>query len=449
MDRINRFLEKRPAKNRKVVRFRDKKYEITKEDVKKVRKYRASQSLDGEFKLARPLDLRFSAILGEPLPAHPKRDRTAEVARAFLRKASRTKASHLPVSKNVIRDVWEEDTLDSIKQYDQEWKYSIKQAYEGRVSELNFNYDDLKSELRRVFLYYFRPRDIKEKRIDELLPRLPEPKNLKPFPEEISSTWIVPGTKFIYKHLFAAISGNSVAFFDSSCGKLLLEFALDQPIKKVCFNDTSNIGLIDLEGLALLTSNKIYIIENGLPVEKFKSESQIKDIALCGNKLGVITSHTLNIYDVDNSQQLSSLRIKHERPHKLKFINHQIYLATANGIMNGTNGNETKILSYVIDFTSDGTSILAINNLDRLIVMDDAFKIKKSIVEHSMGKEIKAHKKLNLFAILFSGEIGIYKSVNKEYIPVHSLKGKFKTIEWHEEMPWLYAGNTSKVVLYT
>ena len=69
MDRINKFLNSRPVKHRRTLKCGDKSYEITKEDLKKVRAYRSSKCLDPTFKLSRPLDLTFSSVPIEPLPA--------------------------------------------------------------------------------------------------------------------------------------------------------------------------------------------------------------------------------------------------------------------------------------------------------------------------------------------------------------------------------------------
>lgn len=444
MDRINKFLEKRPVKHRKVLRYNDKSYEITKEDLKAVRAYRSQRCLDSTFTLSRPPDLRYSSTPMDALPAR----KSVDNGEMYVEKARRYYERH-PVrektraDKNAVVDVWENDTVDTLRSYRQEWVYSIKEAYNTPVEDCVFTREHLHEELRRVYLHQFRPREIKSRSIDDLLPKLPDSKDLRPFPEAVGREWKIEGKKHISGGFAYSVRDNRLEITDLGYGKTLGVVEVPESINHVRANDG--------RGVVLVTDRRIYTVDGGTgPVLVHESGPLIKDAFVSGDSLAVLTTKTINLYSLESHRMLKTFVARYENPHRVKIFDGTVYVSTANGLLieSPEHGN-IKTLNYVIDFTVKNSRVLAINNLNRLIVIGSDFGIKKNIVQPEMGREIKAHRTLNLFAILFANEIGVYKQVEGEYIPVNTLEGRYRTIEWHCSLPWLYAGKASRVVLYT
>lgn len=446
MDRINRFLAKRPVKHKKVLKYNDKTYEVTKEDIKRVRAYRSRKCLDPTFKKSRQLNLAFSSVPIDPLP----KKTVADNAVLFVEKARRYYAKHpvkerKPDDRNKVVDVWEDDTLETLRDYRQEWVYSIKEPYDKPIEECVFSREHLKEELRRVFLHHYRPRELKERRIEELLPKLPDKSELRPYPEEMGREWRIPGKKYITSAFLCAVEEGSLAVWDLAFGKKVHCITVDEPINGV---------FADGREIVFATDKKLFRVVDGAAVLLHESKTRIKDVSVDDGYVAVLAGKGVRVYDLATMECMKSMAIKYESPHRVSISNGVVYVSTANGlVMEAEERVDVKTLNYVIDFAVKGRSIYVINNLNRLIVMsrdgEKECSIKKNIVQHEMGREVRVHKILNLFAILFSDEIGIYKAVGNEFVPAHVIPGRFKTIAWHDKLPWLYAGKSSKVVLYT
>ncbi|KAI5176096.1 hypothetical protein PAEPH01_2237 [Pancytospora epiphaga] len=459
MDRINSFLNKRPVKHKKTIKYKNESYEITKNDLKLVRSYKSGKCLDKTLKLSRIPDLRHSAKghLGIPLKEKP------DYSEKLLEKTKKYYELHplrekVRVDVNVIRDVWEEDTVDTLKTYNQDWVYSIKEQYDRPIEQCVFTRDDLEKELRRVYLSQFRPREVKEKPISEILPKLPDSSELKPFPEEIGQTWGLKGRKYIYGKFVCTIS-TLLEVVDMEYGKKVISVDMKEDVRQAC-GDGGYLYISTLhEILRINVGDGFDLLER-----VHQSATVIKDFYVSKGHLAVLAFKTVNLYDltemnsndaIDDANRntiklLKTFVAKYENPHNVKIFNNSVYVSTANGLLiESSVESDIKTLNYVIDFTFRDGSIYVINNLCRLVVIGADYGIKKNIVQHQMGKAIKIHSVLNLLAILFSEEIGIYKYFNGEYVPVNTLAGRYKTIEWHGLMPWLYATNSSMVVLYT
>lgn len=464
MDRINKFLAKRPTKHKKILHYNGDVYEVTKADLKTVRAYRSRKCLDESFVLTRPPDLRFSSTRGDPLPAKEKSDCSA----VLLHKAKRYYELHpvhkrIQTEKNAIVDAWENDTRETLQSYVQEWVYSIKDQYNMPIEQCAFTREHLETELRRVFLQQFRPREVKDKSISQLLPKIPDAAELRPFPEQTAKTWRVEGKKYLHQTWMCSVVDNTLSIVDLLFNKSFGTCDLKESICAIRFDENSTVYAS--------TTNTIYRIDAAKNKPNTKSndaaspavpsltctpisESKqlIRDFYVSNGAIAILTSKVVNLYRI-NGETLSHEKkfvAKYENPHRVKIFNGAVHVSTANGLLIEAEAHgDVKSLNYVIDFACKNDKLYVINNLNRLIVIAGDGCIKKNIVQPQMGKVIKVHAILNMLAIMFSEEIGIYKYVDGEYVPVNTLTGRFKNIEWHPTMPWLYAGKNSKAVLYT
>ncbi|KAI4293105.1 hypothetical protein PAPHI01_2379 [Pancytospora philotis] len=461
MDRINSFLDKRPTKHRKILRHNGNAYEITKQDLKTVRAYRSRVCLDKTYVGRMPPDLRFSATPGEALPAKEKKDNAA----LYIKKAQRYFELHplrrrVDEPKNAIVDAWEDDTAETLRGYRQEWVYSIKDQYNTPVEQCAFTREHLEAELRRVFLQQFRPREVKEKTIDELLPKLPDPAELRPFPEEVAGVWRLEGKKYLHGECVCAVVDAAVRVVDLRCGKTVHASELPEAVRHVAFDENGSVyastekriyRLYARDGTAARRPDAgIFGAEQRVLL--LDSPAPVKDFSVSNGALAALTAKTVNLYEISGAELVHAKRFvaKYENPNRVKIFDGAVHVSTANGLLiEAPEHGDIKSLNYVIDFAYRNSKLYVINNLNRLIVIAADGCIKKNIVQPQMGRAIRIHSALNLLAIMFSEEIGIYKHVGGEYVPAKTLVGRYKSIEWHPMMPWLYAGKNSKVVLYT
>lgn len=447
MDRINKFLEKRPVKHTKVIAYNDKKYKVTKEDLKMVRMYRGRKCLDKAFKPGSSTAVPFAAGPAmEPLAR--KTVRTEEQSDRLLRRTREYYKRHprrekRGLDKNVIHDLWADDNMETVREYRQEWVYSVKEAYDRPVESLRLEEAHLREEVRRVYMKHFRPREVKSKSLSDLLPRLPDASEMRPFPTEAAAEWRLPGDKRLYcGRLLVSIVANELEMTDIQTGKSILKVVSDGPIAQACASSSATV--------IFRTDRKVFTVVEGVVSEILDMGANIRDICLDGDTIAILAGKTVRVYD------LQGLFIKkfvadHEKPNRVKIYQGRVLLSTANGLMiEAATEGDIRTLNYVIDFDIDRNGkILLINNLNRLIVLNEQHRTEKNIIQHEIAREIRAHRILNMIAIVFHDEIGIYKAVNGEYIPVHTLPGRFRSVEWHPEMPWLYACKSSRVVLYT
>jgi hypothetical protein len=448
MDRINKFLNSRQVKDKKTIKHKDKSYVITKEDLKKIRAYKSRKCLDASFKTSSTLKITNDTI--EPITPKIKKDNSDLCIEKLKKKYANKKKTVIKApSKNLIVDIYEND--NSILTYKQEWIYSIKDSYNSKIEDLKFDKNDLTEELRRVYLKQFRPREIKNKKIEDLLPQLPNAKDLRPFPEEKSKEWKIEGKKQIFDSTVYASNETNFKIFDLRYFKELASFDLPEKIEKFAVSTENNLiaisSLYSVYLIRIITQNiteRSYTCDYN-PVLTLKN--RINDINI-GDTITILTkSKHITNYNIESLEICKTTTFKNQRLQKLKFFNQKFYASTSNGLI--VDEDSLRNISCIIDFDVKNKVIYSINNLSRLIVIDAKNRITKNAIQTAVGKKIRIHKSLNMFAILFSTEIGIYKIVEEECVPVKTIPGKFRTIEWDPEYPFLYSTTSSKVHLFS
>lgn len=442
MDRINRFLSQRQRKNEKNIKYKNKSYTITKEDLKLVRAYRSGRCLDPCIKNIPSRSIGSSEPI-QPLPSREKKDASAyfnsKLKSYYL---THPKPKIIKTSVNEIRDAWEGEDLDSLRNYTQEWVYSIDQAYEGRVEDLEFTKEYLEEELRRVYMRQFRPRDPRSKPIRDILPKLPDVEDMRPFPEMPSSSWEIEGKKTLFGSKVCSILENRVVVRDLRYNKVVVDSILEEPILKVC---------MDAARIVVSSRHRVYVWSKEAAFkEVLRSPEPIKDVYVDGSFLGYLTSKSIVLHDSETFVELKVLKLKGDSPHKIKIIGNVVYASTHKGIIvESEEKTEIRNLGYVVDFAEKDGWIYAVNNLSRLIVVDSRLRTVGSTVQGGIGSQIKLHPVYDLLAIPFANEIGVYKVVESQCLPISTIEGSFRSIDWDVEMPWLYACRKNRVTLFT
>lgn len=471
MDRINKFLETRQKKHIKTIKYKEEKFTITKEDLKTIRAYKSGKCLDPSLK-----SIPNRAISNEKQEAIIKEPKPIKIFKPKNRKRIKIEAP----PKNEIIDIWEEN--NDLKEYKQEWIYSIETAYEGSVEKLRFDKEKLEEELKRIYLKQFRPRDIKQKSINDILPKVPEIETMRPFPEFYATNWEIEGKKIFFQSKVFSIKGKTVIFIDLKFNKILFKKEFEEEIIKAAYfedkiiissdfkiykfslfdsdkdcnnkNDSGNnkndINNTNNNKNDINNDNKLIDTNNINNNNLIKSNRNIKNIYLDNSYIAYLTSNSIHIHNTSTLEELKILKLKGDSPHSIQILENSIYASTHKGIMiDSVERSEIKNLGYVIDFKIHNNSIYAINNVGRLLTVDNSLKIIGNTVQNDIGAQIEIHPLFNLIAIVFSNEICIYKIIENQSVPINTILGDFRGVSWDEEKPWLYASRKGVIELYT
>lgn len=444
MDRINKFLNSRQVKNQKSIKYKNEKFIVKKEDLKLIRAYKSGKCLDPAIKNIPSRKLDYSNEPAQPT-IKVKKDMSDHFNRRLLEHYTKNPYKKvIEANKNEIRDIWEDEGLDDLKNYTQEWTYSITEQYEGEVQNLKFTKEYLEEELKRVYMKHFRPRDLKVKPIRDILPKIPNLNHMKPYPEYQSYEWDLKGKKFIYDTLVCCVIDNRIVAMDLKFNRTMVDQTFEESIFKVYRCDK----------ILVASSKQNIYLKNLEESEGFKkvisSDKLIKDIYIDKTFIGLLTSKSIHLFDSLTYEEVKILKLKGDTPHSIKISNDVVYSSTHKGIMlDSVEKSEIKNLGYVIDFEIGEDSIYVINNLGRLLIVDMNLKVIGNTVQGEIGSQIRYHSGYGLVAILFSNGIGLYKVIENSCIPLNTITGAFKSISWDEKMPWLYASQKNKVVMFT
>ncbi|ELA41633.1 uncharacterized protein VICG_01381 [Vittaforma corneae ATCC 50505] len=443
MDRINKFLETRQQKHVKTLKYKEQTYTITKDDLKKVRAYKSSKCLDPVLKTIPNRILSNEQV--QPVKERVKRDASGYFNRKLREhyiNNPQPKVTVIP--KNQIVDIWEDENLNTLKTYTQEWIYSIDTPYEGPVESLEFNKGHLEEELRRVYLKHFTPRDPKQKALKDILPKLPDIETMRPFPEFSSFSWELEGKKTLFNSTICAINEKNVVLLDLKYNKVLFNYNFEENIYKAAL--CGHIFIVS-------SKNSIYLTKLGehvQPTKTIHSHMAIKDIYIDSSFIGYLTSKSIHLHHSTSYEEIKILKLKGDTPHTMTISEDAVYASTHKGIMvESIERSEIKNLGYVIDFEIYNKHIYAINNVGRLVIVNESLKVVGSTVQNDIGSQIKIHPAYGLIAIIFSNEICIYKILENQCIPINTISGVFKAISWDTEMPWLYVAYKNKIELFT
>ncbi len=480
MERINKFLAKRPLKHKKVIKFHDKSYDVTKEDLKLVKAYRANKCLDKTFDVSRSYPLTNREKITPIVCDKPKRSPDSELAalrrakrgiskienkiRAIKMKESERGSSGIVVDSSKVLSMWN----DNLDDYKQEWIYSIRTSYEGSIEACRYTEDHLAEDVERQRAKYFKPRPVKEKSLADLLPKKVDAEKLLPFPRDVGKEWRIHGRKRYGGGFLYSVDDGSITVYNLKLNKPVMQYNIGLSIRvfrvnvngvalfsdglrlwRLCDGFIDELLFSDMQVRFVKTSFKNTINENSNCIENsYKQKSIFKDIGIDEDYFCILRGRMIDVYSLKGGDLVKRFIVKHENPHMVRMVRGRVYVGTANGIMAESPDGDIKMLNYVIDFYVRGRKIVAVTNLKRMVEISSGY-MTKTMIQGKLARKIKMHPLLNLTAVLFYDEIVIYKKVEDEYVTVQNISGTFQGIFWDEKMPWLYACKNSRVQLFT
>lgn len=442
MDRINKFLSKRPVKGQKIIKYNDKKYKVTKSDLKLVRMYKANKCLDKSFDVSKNYPPTKSMII---TPIEYK-SRDINIEKMVEKTKKRFKKMRKPMERynenNEIVDIWPEDNMEKLEEYRADSVQTVHEAYNGPIEECRYTVNHLEEDTKRIFLKYFRPRVEKAKKLEDLLPKIPDPEETRPFPSKKSKMWTIGGSKRYYNNFIYSACGNMLEIHDIRMNKLVRTVEMDGHVEKV---------RVSGDVCVFLVGKIVYRIKNGeLFIKVLESARRVYDLCLEENNVGVLTSSHADVCSLSDGVVLKRFSMKNVKPRKMKIVGNVVYVATTNGVMvEGIDEKQIKSLNYVIDLSVKEGKIFVINNTRRLVEITSKGTIGSTVVQDELGIKISCHPTLNLIAVAYVENIGIYKKINNDCFLVNTIAESCHSFDWHEFMPWLYVSKKSKVILYS
>lgn len=475
MDRIDKFLKRRPEKNRRRVVVRGREFTITKEDVKAVRGFRKNVCMDGDVDLCRPLNLSFSRLPMDALPVREKRHVPA---------AKRIKWTPRVVekrSRNEIVDVWE-DTLDDMRAYEQDVFVKVGDAYSGSVEALRYGKEDLAKALRSVYLRQYEPREKKQYRLKDLVKDLPDPETLRPFPEEIGLQFkfggsVRTGFSADFQRLGAA-EGRVLGIYQVSDFLRLKTVEFDEEIGGVAFTKDGSVcvligsricvvddvlgGVSDVFGMqdfetwergcgGLLRAHTVILAEGKI---------NHMEVHPNGRYVGAVCGKNVFLFNLAERSRMRVVATKGAVPLKVRFHRSlpKVIVSTSNSIIVHGIGErrsvcDTKEFSFVLDFCSVTDDVVAIaNNTSKIILFDHSRGVVlRTMQQEDVVTEIVQHRRYSLMcAVSPRGMTVFHNSIGSGLVvPVKTIAGRFRCVAFHPELPWLYAVQGSRLVVFT
>ncbi len=223
--------------------------------------------------------------------------------------------------ENKIFDIWDSEDQNDLNKYrpgfgyqmprrelpDNEESYNTKDNKEGGVLRRIPRYDKLiEEELERCCDLFLSARTIRKKldlKENDVLPDLPKPEELKPFPTK--QCIVYKGHESSIRALccdpsgnvlISADNGNLIFFWDILTGKIITKFDLKEKVKNICINKFLKLIVICTEShiffvlprylekkykeeILNLIKDKIYpkIIENNKNIDNNKDNKDDKD----------------------------------------------------------------------------------------------------------------------------------------------------------------------------
>ncbi|KMV66625.1 hypothetical protein M970_021030 [Encephalitozoon cuniculi EcunIII-L] len=490
MERIEKFLERRPVKNRRKVKSQGKEFVITKEDVKLIRSYRRNACMDPDVDLYRPLNLSFSRkTMNEGIEIRKRvaPPRTAE--RSRRKRWSARKETAKEENKNEIGDVWEGEGLDDLNSYEQDMLVKVEEEYSGPVELLRYGREDLERSMRRMYLRLYEPRDGKDYRLKDLIRELPKAETLRPFPEEIGLLFkfeesIRVGISQDFR-IAGVGEGRKMGVYELRGFVKLRHVLFDSEIRKIMFTRGGSICV-------LLASNAVCVVDDVFgeeyPAQEpffrrefpmwsredldqgsrscvctvIKADKKMNDMEAHrdGRYISVVCGKRIVVYDLKKRSVLEALRLKGTTPLRAKFqgSSHTMVISTANSLIiydfsSRRVMKEAKEFSFILDFFSiSDDKIVLLNNLNKIIVYDCSRNVvQRTMLQEDVGTEVVQHGRLNLMCVAYPTEMVIfYNNVDTDLVvPVKRIPGRYRNILFHPQLPWLYAANGSELRVFT
>ncbi|WUR05111.1 WD40 repeat domain-containing protein [Vairimorpha necatrix] len=447
MDRIDKFLNRRKQRNKRVIKSNNKYYEITKEDIKMVRKYKKNVCLDSTVDMYRPYNLEFSRDTQEtPLnfavkPTNKKNEE--KINKKFVKKHEYVKS--VPIKKNVIGDIWDED----LEEYEQNLVLDINEQFTGKLGDLKMNKEDLEKELRTTYLRQYLPREKKTFKISDIIKNNTISEDIST-PKEVSKFYNVSGKIFLSENneCVALVDKKNLKIYELKNFYKVYDGEMPGLISKVEFGETIRILLLcETEGtkiceLCLETQAIRPVCENNgivnFSCDKYNLFITSKSVKMMG------TNESLKVSKID---KLTNIKTKDDLMIVTTTNSLKIYNITTKSLI-----SDCKIFSYIIDFTVYRNLIFLINNLRKIVIYD----YERNVVIHTMAQDcdvlkISYNPARSLLAVSTENDILIFyiNIGGNQFALVNRIKGKYENIQFDQRLPWLFTKKGDRLLLYT
>lgn len=419
MDRINNFLKKRSKKNERNLKVYDKKYTITKDDLKLVRAYCRGKNITGT-------KLPIVHIPSEEVPViiSQKKLYNDQLAKMrFLKKYEQKMVNTMATKNEEIYDIYENEKLSD---YEQEWIYDVSVSYNKPVDQLETNNIEILQELGKQY------RTPIEKTVS-----LNEFKHYKHLNYDFG----------IYRqHTIQSTSSNFT----------------NEIITKIDDNIVTYNGFVyDIKyGSIIVDTNKyisqFYINNDRLYKNNTILAENIKNFVVHKNNIYALQKNIIKIFS-KTSIHIEDYKFKTE-VHQVYIDNNILYVCHANGLsVVNENKKQCSIhLNYVIDCKVRNCHVFAITNTSKLVYLVYCSDTLTKITEISLGDigekiDVYEHNEEWLVSVLFNNTVCIYSMKKNQHsiIPCSVINVQYQNIFWHSKHTVLYCTLNNKIFGYS
>jgi ribosome biogenesis protein ERB1 len=489
MDRIDKFLNRRKQKNKRSVKIRDKYFDITKEDVKIVRSYKKNTLLDESVDMYRPYNTKFTLdTMSNPLRDYKVIEKSEQTLRKEKRnfiKKNKDRVTKKPkdLNLNKIEDIWEDDNLESLRNYEQNILLDIKDQYDKPVDDLKLNKSMLNNELRNIYLKQYLPRERKQYRIGDIIKEMPKIETLKPYPTEQCCYWKVDSKKpTVFNNRFIFIDNNILEVTDLNLISLF-KFKSTNPIDKAIFGYNNELLFLS-NGQLFQIEEKDYIKDDFVYIDSLNNPNIVQSNEICdfvqydsllmvsfkkykikdfdSNKngyIGCLVGRNLVIIKFNEFKSTSIYKIEGGTPRSIQF--HPTYthcaISTTNSIivydiLSKKVIVDSKLFSFVVNMIFKKDLIYIANNNNQIYIFD----YNRNLILHTMYQDqqilsMDVHSNYNLLTLSTDKELIIFycNVIRQQFVVVKRINGVHESLKFHKECPWVYGQLGNELMMYT
>ncbi|KAK1348314.1 hypothetical protein LUQ84_002319 [Hamiltosporidium tvaerminnensis] len=459
MDRIENFLNKRVQKNKRRVTYKGKKYEITKEEVKKVRLVRNNYCISS-LNMYEPLSTKFS---GEKLENGIFLETKNSKNKLCRFKKMEYYLRERYEEEEEIKDIWEEDSYQ-VSIDDINLNVFNKEQYDN-VDDLKLDKENLEVILETLHRKYFVPFK-KIIPISQLIPKkekvnadfTSEILKIYNFDHELDSCYFDNTFSFscvvkeftMYIYYLRNLSLIFTKRFETKIRKILILrngiicILLTNEI--ILINNMSNIKFQNIENENIL---KININESIL--DFYFDENQ--------NKIFLIGKKNLFGFDMQNYAIERILTVKGHRLVSINMIKDYLLIISSTidiKIVDVSNKKNTGTLvssfphAIFIKILNSKYIFCANNNFEIHVFEIENVKNNKTIKFDSSIYDLAVNSFLNLFCVCFENEMVIFEiKMEKTFIitPIKKFKGEYRNCSFYEECSLIYCRYEDKIIV--
>lgn len=464
MDRIHKFIAKRPGKNHRIIEYNNESYTITKPDMSALHQYRHNRCLT-ELNLYTPLNTQWSS---ETQPGSLKRTHRRvppvkqrsegfkERVRNFVPKEFR--------DVNEIKDLWVEDVLDDTEHII-EFNKITDEGIKGPFMDKRSGMEDVKYALKKVSDEYFMP-EKKRVKIESLLP----------------GGFVCDDEMHVGKHYefgsrirdfsmckdeFVVVFEDSLSIYEFRNKKETFSRKIDQKVVKAQLRqDILIIGYANNIEAISWRHDSIAYVDN---IESFKDikyadasktkdsillscKDKIKDFDFQNHRLAFITGKVVLVNDME-TKKCKVIKFKTEIPLGLQFETH-LHISTSNGFyiysLEEDKYIKTMHFSFVHTFSANNHFAAICDKESRITIYSNG--IKNVLDQNKYIRAINAHPTKGIFTVAFADYVYIFKvssDADCQCSIVGRIEGRFRKVQYDLETDWVYAIRKNTLVIYT